>query len=312
MNHSLVGAFFELHATNIQPIVSSRAPRAWRHRVWLAELLFLLIRANSKNFPNALSWVLKFLDCCIPLVGAAPLEVAAACLRYVIRLMRSMQSRALRELLQARALQLLNSLDGANSPLFLIGLNFVLSLKPPVLSGGRVIRMISMRGIRSLTDIETVSDLADASTLISALVFLAKSALVSKLWHRACVDQLKVLLLRFPGRGDVREFLSVLTRRLFVFVGISAARSKYRGRTLLICESLASFLPIKLLWLQQTVLLGAASIIATRAFPAYFKCFFPSTAPVDDALIHEYEAFSNADVSLKTFPFDRPRQGKYD
>jgi hypothetical protein len=304
MNLSLVDAFFELHGNNIQPVPSSRALSAWRYRVGLAELLFSLIRSSATAFPRSLSWVLKFLDFIIPIVGAAPLEIAAVCLRYVIRLMRGMQSQAVKNLLQGRALRLLNTLDGADSPLFLIGLNFLLALRPSVVSGGRVIRMISTRGVRSLTDIETVSNLADGSTLISAISCLAKSALASKLWHRACVDQITVMLLRFPGRGDVREFLSVLSRRLFVFVAVSAARNKYRSRALRVCESLASLLSVKLLWLQQTILTGAASILATRAFPVYFKCFFPSTAPVDDTLVHEYEAFSNTELYLKTFPFD--------
>jgi hypothetical protein len=206
--------------------------------------------------------------------------------------------------MQLRAAHLLRVLDSRDWSLFPLGLHFLLSLKQSVVSRSRVVRMIAARGIRSLTDIEIVTRLAEGQSVIPALAFLAKSALLVKLWHRACVEGIKGLLLKFSSRADVRGFFGSFIRRLFVFVAISAARVKYRGRALLVCESLASFLSAKLLWLQQSVLPGAASIATTRSFPAYFKSFFPTTAQVDDSLVHEFEAFSIGSLHLKTFPFD--------
>jgi hypothetical protein len=39
-------------------------------------------------------------------------------------------------------------------------------------------------------------------------------------------------------------------------------------------------------------------------FVQYFKFFFPTTAIINNVLIHEFEAFLNGELLLKTFPFD--------
>jgi hypothetical protein len=159
--------------------------------------------------------------------------------------------------------------------------------------------MIAARGIRSLTDIEIVTRLAEGQSVIPVKGRALVQAVASRArrGHQGAAAQAL-------GEGGRPRFFWIVYSSTFCVRGNFRRRWKYRGRALLVCESLASFLSVKLLWLQQSVLPGAAPIAANRSFPAYFKSFFPTTSQVDDSLCHEFEAFSISSLDLKTFPFD--------
>ena len=304
-NPGLIDAFFELHDGFIQPPPAGAPESVWKHRLHLSEVLFLLLRDSSKTNAKSLPLISKLIDSNIKLVGSAPTEYSASFLRYVMRLMKSVQKKLPKDQMHSRAIQLILALDHADSPLARMALTFVMSLKPAVISPARIIKMISHRGIRSVLDINVIDEVTDGPSLLPAVFLLCRSAISNKLWHRMCMCEVKALLVKFSAsRADLREWFQLFVRRLFIFVAMAYQRMRYRTRTLLLCESLSSMLSVKLLWLQQSILTAASSIMATKTYPHYFKSFFPATAPADDVIVHEFDSFVSGDVSLKTFPFD--------
>ena len=304
VNPSLIDAFFELHDGFIQPLPANASEAAWKHRLHLSETLFLLIRDSSKATGKSATLASKLIDLNVKLLGTAPLEYSGSFLRYTMKLMKSSQKKIPKEQLHSRAVQILLALDRVNSPLLRVALNFLLSLKPAVVSSARIIKMISHRGIRSVLDLEIIGEIAEGPSLLPAVFLLCRTAISEKLWHRACMNEVKGLLVKFSSRADVREWFQLFVRRLFVFVAVAYQKMRYRTRTLMLCETLSSMLNVKLLWLQQSILTAASSIIATKIYPHYFKSFFPVTAPADEVIIHEFESFANNPVPLKLFPFD--------
>jgi hypothetical protein len=301
-------ALFEVHAGALQPMPPGSSAEVCEHRLYVAELLHSLLRENAKNHARIAPLIARFVDSAIRLIATAPLELAATLLRYILPFVRKMHAKGEKDHAHSFAWHLLRVLDQSDSPLFLMTIKFLLQLSPAAISAACVIKMIATRGIRSLSDITVVSLLADAKTVVPALTFFCRSALLRKLWHRACVDRIRALLLNFSARAEVRDFFGVFIRRLFVFVALSTKhKSRYGGRAVLVCESLASFSSIKLLWLQHLLTPGASSVVATKSYPAYFKAFFPLMTPVDNTILQEYEAFLSSNVPLKTFPFDVAR-----
>jgi hypothetical protein len=301
---SLLDAFFELHGSFVHLSSTPLRPEMWEYKLSLADVLFSLFRENSRFFAKAVSWAVRFIDLCIELIGHAPLGVAAVLLRNIMSLIRGGQPKIPKDQLSSSCGRLILVIDQKCPSLFQIALKFILSVRPPVLSPGRVIRMIAARGIRGMQDIEVISDLADGSSAVVALTFLSRSAISCKLWHRACMEQIGLLLCKFSSRVDVRDFTDIFMRRFFVFVALSAAKRRYSGRAALLCESLSTFISRKLMWLQPSLLSAAASVIASKSYPPPFKMFFPTSAPIDGLLVQEFEAYSAGDVNLKTFPFD--------
>jgi hypothetical protein len=120
----LVEAFFELHAPFL---MSPCRASTWKHRLHLADVLFSLLPPSVKSG----SYVFGFIDCCIRLIGHATFAVAAIFLRYVIRLMVCVHSK---DELHPRAAHLLRILDSRDWSLLPLGLHFLLSLKPSVVS----------------------------------------------------------------------------------------------------------------------------------------------------------------------------------
>jgi hypothetical protein len=306
---ALVDAFFDLHSGFLRPLPARSKSHSWQYRISLTETLFLLFLENAKTAPKAVLWGVKFLDLCTQLIAFAPLEISSVLLRYIIHLVRTGQPKIPKEELREAAAKLLATLDDANSPLVGICINFWLSVRPAVLSPTRVVRLISARGIKSMRDIELVSELTDGSCVLTSLIFLSRAAIQSKIWHRACMQEIRVLLAKFAARAEVHEFAEVFVRRFFVFIALATAARKFATRALLLCESLSALLGKNLLWVHPLVLPGAASILATKQHPPCFKCFFPSIAPVDETLVQEFEAFSAGAIALKTFPFDRNKFG---
>lgn len=302
-NSQLTDSFFELHLGFLSPIKKGISGNVWDHRLYLAEVFYTIIRENIKS-AQTLQNSIKFSEACIKLLPSAPYEFKCHLFRYIHHIIKLTHNRLTREQLQTRCVTFLQALDQSDPSLFMLALRYVTTLKPPVVSAARILKIISHHGIRSLTDIEIVSAMAEGNGALHSLTFLAKQAIFNPLWHRSCISEITWLLLKFSSRADVREWFAVFIRRLMVFISLAYPKRKYIHRSLLICESLSSFLTVKLLWLQQSVLSAAASIFSTHQVPSYFKFFFPLTSPIDEGIVHEYEQFLTVPIHLKTFPFD--------
>ncbi|OHT02883.1 hypothetical protein TRFO_06934 [Tritrichomonas foetus] len=312
-NAKIVDAFFEMHSNFIAPLPKGSSDEFWFQRLCLTEILFLLIDSiisgnNTatimKNHPKCFQFASKFIECCIKLAGNASLSLSAIFFRYAIRILKVSHNKIPHDQFKSLSVQLLKTLDKANSPLIHLAFKFVFQLKPLVVPYSRVLKMISNRGIRSLSDIEIVSSFCEGNCILPVIIFLCKSALSSKLWHRACFSEITTLLQKHSSRNDVRDWFQLFIRRLFIYIAIASSKMRYRTKTLLLVESLASIMTIRLLWLQQCILINAASMFSTKNVPPYFKNFFPISAPVDDVVVHEYESFSTIELNLKIFPFD--------
>jgi hypothetical protein len=210
-----------------------------------------------------------------------------------------------RENFVARVVSLLELLDGARSPHFHLAFRFFFSLRPSVIQSSNLFRILGERGVRSVEDLELVLLTVDALSAVSACMLLVRTAVTQKIWHRACFSAIAQITNCFGSRPDVRDAVSLLTRRLFMFLALADARGRYRMRSLLIGESLCALRhELPAVWAQQA--LGAASCtVALRRVPRFFRAFFPMNhALVDVVVLGELDLFAAAAVELKAFPFD--------
>lgn len=316
-NSKAIDAFFEMHTNFILPLPSYSPIEYWEHRLYLSDTLFQLIEhifvGNSsssiiKIHPKAFQFTIKFVECSIKLIKTAPYSFSAVFFRYITRVIKICQNKIPSDQLKPLCLQFLLNLDKSESPLTPLAIKFLLKMKPNLIPISRIVRMISKRGIKNLSDIEILSFLCEGSNILQILMLLCQFSISNKLWHRACITEAISIIVRFPDRNDIKDWFLLFLRRLFIFVSIASSKMKYKTRTLLIVESLASMMSVRLFWLQQAVLIGAASIWSTKIFPPYFKNFFPISASQDEVIVHELELFANSDIELKAFPFD-PEKG---
>lgn len=309
----VVDAFFEMHTNFISPLPAYSSMEYWEHKLYLSDTLFQLIEHifvgnNSssilKNHPKAFQFTIKFVECSIKLTKTAPYSVSIIFFRNITRIFKIIQNKMPTEQLRPLCLQFLLALDKSNSSLTPLAIRFLMKMKPQVILFSRIIRMISKRGIRDLSDIEILSSFCEGSNVLPILILLCRFSLLSKLWHRACINEVLGIISKYPDRNDVKDWFQLFVRRLFIFISISSTKFRYKTRTLLLVESLSSMTSIRLSWLQQVILISAASIWSTKLVPPYFRNFFPTTASQDDVIVHELELFANSDIDLKYFPFD--------
>jgi hypothetical protein len=169
--------------------------------------------------------------------------------------------------------------------------------------------IIGDRGVRSVTDLDLLLLTVDAVSAVSACMFLIRTAVSQKLWHRACFSGVAQIANCFCSRPDFRETFSMLTRRLFIFLALAEARGRYRTRSLLICESLCTLRhAVPVVWVQQALSIASCTV-AVRRVPRFFRAFFSvNHAFVDLAVLSEMDIFAAARIEIKAFPFDSAMQ----
>jgi hypothetical protein len=132
-----------------------------------------------------------------------------------------------------------------------------------------------------------------------------RACIAGKIWHRACFAAVAHIADQFGCRPDFRETISLIIRRFFMFISLSETRGRYRGRALLLCESLSTLgQTTGLPWLLQAID-AAASSIAVRRVPPYFRGLFAvNHDTVDLTVVHDLGFFAGEALDLKAFPFD--------
>ena len=313
-NAKVVDTFFEMHSNFITLLPASASSSFWEQRIYIIETLFQLndhiVAGNSqanvlKNHPKGFQYSAKLLECCIKLINTAPFSVKVVLFRYIIRILKISNNKFQPDVMKILSTKFILKLDKTDSQLTLLAVKFIFSFRPFIIQPARIIKMISSRGIKSTSDIEILSFLCEGTSTLSIIIFLCRSALTYKLWHRACISEVAMLIQKYSNKNDVRDWLSLFIRRLFIFIGIASSKFKYKTRTLLLIETLSSLQKTKITWLQQAIQAGASSINSTRSVPPYFKNFFPISGQVDDITVHEFESFSKYEnLKLKVFPFD--------
>ena len=302
----LVDAFFEMHSSFVVPAANTADERQWRHRVLIVEVMFLLLCDVSHFHPNAPALACSFVDLATPMI-VAPLNYSVSVLRALMAVIGELGDSVPKEQFQVRIMRLIDAVENADVPCMMIVARFILSLKQNV-GKGYLLKVILSRGIRSMTDFDVIKMTTDVFNVIPVVAFLVRSALSNKLLHRACFKIVIDLLKTFGGKQDVRDYVTVMVRKLFIFIALATNQRKYRLRTLYICESLARLARTKELnWIQPSIYAYAAGV-NTRAAPPHFRSFFPTPSTCDDVLIHEIDAHTASNTQLKHFPFD-PTKG---
>jgi hypothetical protein len=263
-----VDSFFEIHGMPARP----RRP-SWALLLPLAEVLSRLLADGAAGGCRHPARLAALADACVEWCAAAPLGPAACLLRCAMLLLPLAPAGQLR----ARAQRLIARLDGADSPLLRVALAFVLRLRPPVFPPHRAVRAIAAREMRSIADIEIVAELADEQSALIALGYLGSAAFASKLWHRACVDAMRRVVVRFAWRADVQALFEKFVARAFLFVSKGSSRSC--AREILFCESLSAMLTLRIPWVEHCIAACAASVVAA---PAFFRSFFAVAAGDED------------------------------
>jgi hypothetical protein len=303
----LVDSFVQLYATFVTPLGARTGVDGWRHRFLMTELLADALFDVSSFHSEIAALALQFFELCIPLLAHARLEPAIQLLRPILSSIRFFSHQVSRESISPHTCLLLEILDRDDSPHFPAVVRSLLTIRPSVISHEAICHLICTRGIRSIADFDVLSLACDAIAITSVLPFLARTSISSKVWHRACFGLLKEFAEKFSLRADIREWFFVLIRRLFIFVAVAAARAKYRCRTLMICESLAS-LRTCAPWIQQA-LITSASTVVTKSVPVYFRAMFPiSPTSIEEVAMKELMVFGKIGRCLKAFPFDPQRR----
>jgi hypothetical protein len=286
-DHKFVDSCFELYGDFLNPIPAHAPDSSWQCRLRLTEVLYLLFLERHSS-PRLTPFILRLTDIEIEWAVIAPLETALTFLRHTISLFTIIEGNACKDDIPPRVARLLHALHDRDSPLFAIALRFALQMHPIMFTPNSAIRLLSSHPVRSLSDIEIVSSLADRQTVLSALAFLTTSALASKIWHRACMEKIRVLLLEFGSRADVHDVFTRFVHRVFAFVAQSAKRnSRPSGRALLICESLSALLAARIGWLDPCIMAAAKSIAASNASPQYLSSFFPLPLQIEQSAERE-------------------------
>jgi hypothetical protein len=302
----LADAFFYHYRAFVAPLRAASGRRFWLHRFLLTEVLADLMCDVFPARPEISALALAFVDLALPLL-AAPAEFSAAIFRSILAVLALIARSVPRDQLELRVSRMIAALDRSQSPLFLMALRFALRLRPAVLRHGEVIKMVAARGMRSLVDFDVLAAVADPAHAIAVSTICARFAVSSKVYGRASFAELGELLLQLGRQSDVHDWFLILLRRLFAFLPLAYGKRKYQRRSLVIMEALAELAHAGPPWVQQAIP-GMASAVGVRAVPPCFRCFFCITpSVVDEFCAHEIELLANAQLHLKTFPFDRHR-----
>lgn len=217
---------------------------------------------------------------------------------------------------QTRLMAILTNLDNQKSELFYFAAKYIMTT---LTSAGidstqgsyqKILNIILDRGIRNVKDVSLIQTITDEQNVLKVMIFLAKTAGSSKVWHRICMQALRFLVIKFQQKNEVREWTLLFSKRVFEFIVLSNVHKKYIGRSMLYCEDMSMFLGIRLQWLQIVVNSYIASVLFTKRQPSFFRQFFISKGSVDDAYASEIEAFvCDTSVSLKAFPYDNSHTG---
>ena len=297
-NQQLVDAFFEIYISFLVPVPENSPQSILMHRNLLCEVFYKMIVDAFPTHNNILVIMTKLIDAIINLISLSKCSLPFDIYRTIFGLISLLEKFSSIEPILSKVISLFLTADSNN---YYLTYRFLYSKK--LISSTFILKSISERGIQSLTDLDILYEISDDIIVIPLILFLLKTSLHSKLWHRSCFLLIKRCILKFSAsRPDVKDLVYLIIRRLFLFISFATMQKKYRNRTLMLCESLASLLDSHLPWLQQMIFSSAISL-SSKPTPFYYKSFFNTNAPFDEHINHEWETFSG-NIKLKTFPFD--------
>lgn len=303
-------SFLQYYIPLLTPIKGIRREShdLWVHRQLLADIIFNIINDGIKFNIAYLTLAAKYIDRLLRLIPSAPPNIEISFVRYILSICKRSAHKVSKDIISSRFLELIRyvSVD-KNDQSFCLVFFYILNSKPKVLAGSRLLRILNNRKLRSTMDLNFAYALSNVMDPVPVLTFFAQNGLSSKVYHRACFSKIREILCRFSTNLEVSEWSQTLIRSLFTFILISHLKQKYRGKSLLICESLANMANLHVT--AKSIATAVASLTATRLAPAYVNDFFLVSVTPDPDLVSEFLQYSQSfPTDFKIFPFDKKGQ----
>ena len=303
-----VNLFLKFYLAFLTPIEKRLSPSAilWKQRLLLSHVLYQLLYDTAKSNSDAVTLTNTFCDKLINLIPNAPSEIETSIVRDILSLTKRISFKTSRDVIQSRFASLLSVISTKTSQCsFHIIFLYLYQARPRVVPGSRIMRAMLALDLSTPLDIDNAMQMADYAGPLPVLKFLARNGMKSKQWLRSCFTRIRDLFVKYSSDVEVCEWGQTLIRRLFIYIGIAYLRGKSKTKTIMLCEALAFFANVHLMWCQNAIHVTASSLYSAHVVPPYFTKFFSVNAPVDPAIVANFNEFNNNNTCLKTFPFDK-------
>jgi len=276
----------------------------WDQRINMCSIIYMLLENNFKTCSKSISYIDHFCSGVIRILPCSIVNDEFCLVRWILSLTQISLAKTPRDYLHERFQQLLSISGYITSPSYLIVLKYIIDSKPKVFPGGKLLRIISDRGIICPQEIEMLSRLTSTIGPLPVLNFLCRMGLSSKVWHRLCFLKVREIIVSYPSNVEISEWIQLFIRRLLMFIPLASKKLQYRTKTMLICETISNFATLRMVWVQQCVAVACSSIYSTKLTPPFYSNFFPINGPIDSLISSEMIMFWNCPPPLKRFPFE--------
>jgi hypothetical protein len=184
-----------------------------------------------------------------------------------------------------------------------LAVRYVISLKCPKFRYVTMCKNLVRQGLREPRDVCWIEQLLMKEKVKKrqfGLTFLATTAASNRVWARCAVGALLQPLSRCHAQEEVKIWLPIFVKKLFVFLGVCLARKRYRNRQLMVAELLRALLTVEVSWLVRAISGCYAALISKRCCPFSLPVDLAGIA-VDRTVIPEIELIANSQVKLKEF-----------
>jgi hypothetical protein len=100
-----------------------------------------------------------------------------------------------------------------------------------------------------------------------ALKFMFVTAASDRIWSRVATESLTQPLSKFHNLAELKPWVSLFMKRVFVFIGVSRIRQKYDNRMIMIRDFLEALLELELKSLTAVIAKSYAGLISRRTCP---------------------------------------------
>lgn len=308
-HHSVSDAFFDLHVTFLQPISAPVNSEKWTHHLILGEILYRQISLTIRSNPNSIAHSNKYSDALLRLISSSPSFVRMNATRWLLSITKMTMKKNEKNVLRDRIKNFLSILIDSND-IFVYSIKFI---KNNLISLTRPAKLINKINVNSLSNIDLILSFTEQVGPMIPITRLAKGSITSKIWHRSAFAAMMEIIQKYGENNELKEWLTIYIRRIFIFILLSNILQKYKNRALLLTESMSRLSSTRIKWLKQLILNIVFTVISTKNVPNYFSSFFFSNSQknkvshsIDEETLREFDAFHHIadNLNLKTFPFD--------
>jgi hypothetical protein len=184
-----------------------------------------------------------------------------------------------------------------------LAIRFVINQKCPKFRYMTMCKNIAKQGMRDPRDacvIEHLLMIPKVKKPLVGLKFLATAAASDRVWSREAICALIQPLGRCHELEEVKIWLPIFVKKLFVFVGACIARKRYRHRQLMVGHLLKCLLTIEASWLVRSISACYGALLSKRYCPFSLPVDLAGVA-IDRALLIETDLIANSQINLKEF-----------